>query len=173
MFCKFCGKEITTHTEICPHCGARVRYSVKTTMDRLLETRPVDEEKSPSLAAALGFLLGWIFLGPLGYIYLGQWNWCWITLIAYFIAMLPSFGLVYLFYPFLLAFHQYWMAKELNAGLRERTGEGGEGGTARLDAPGSSSAGGGAASRTSSTSEARTPPAEDETPPGGGGSASP
>lgn len=129
MFCKYCGKEISTQAEICPHCGARVRYSVKSSVDRLLETKPIKEEKSPSLAAALGFLLGWVFLGPLGYVYLGQWNWFWVTLIAYFIAMIPSFLFIYIFYPFLLAFHQYHMAKELNEKLRESQGSDAEEGS--------------------------------------------
>lgn len=117
MYCKYCGKEISTHAEICPHCGARVQYSVKSTLDRLLELKTIKEEKSPTLAAALGFLLGWIGLGPLGYVYLGQWNWFWVTLIAYFVLLIPSLGLVLPFYPFLLAFHQYYMAKELNERL--------------------------------------------------------
>ncbi len=76
------------------------------------------DPKSPGLAAFLGFCLAWIFLGPVGYLYLGQWNWFWIT-IAITVVAYPLTGIVfgYVLFPFIFAFHQYQMAKELNAKL--------------------------------------------------------
>lgn len=76
--------------------------------------RPVKEEKSPGLAAFLGFILSWLFMGPFGYLYLGQWNWFWITLVISVLAVPLSAGLAYFLFPFVFALHQYQMAKELS-----------------------------------------------------------
>jgi hypothetical protein len=120
MFCKFCGKEINEKAEICVHCGRRVRNSFASFLENseLTRLRPVKETKSPGLAGFLGFLLSWILLGPLGYLYLGQWNWFWITLLITVIAYPLTFGLALVLFPFIFGFHQYQMAKDLNASLK-------------------------------------------------------
>lgn len=117
MYCKYCGKEIEEKAEICVHCGRRVRSSFSTVLENneFTRLRPVKDEKSPGLAGFLGFVLGWILLGPLGYLYLGQWNWFWITLVITIIAYPLTFGLALVLFPFIFGFHQYQMAKELNA----------------------------------------------------------
>jgi hypothetical protein len=119
MYCKFCGKPIEEKAEICVHCGRRVRSSISSFFENNEATRlrPVKERKSPGLAGFLGFLLSWILLGPLGYLYLGQWNWFWITLVITVIAYPLTFGLALLLFPFIFGFHQYQMAKELNEAL--------------------------------------------------------
>ena len=116
MFCKFCGKEIDEKAELCVHCGRRVKSSISSILENseITRPRPVKEEKSPGLAAFLGFTLGWLALGPVGYLYLGQWNWFWITLIIFLIAVPLTAGIAYLVFPFVFGFHQYQMAKELN-----------------------------------------------------------
>ena len=53
-------------------------------------------------------------LRPLGYLYLGQWSWFWITLAISVIALPLSGGLAYILFWFIYAFHQYQMAKDLN-----------------------------------------------------------
>ena len=116
MYCKYCGKEIEEKAELCVHCGRRVRSSISSFLEsnEITRLRPVKDEKSPGLAGFLGFLLSWILLGPLGYLYLGQWNWFWLTILISVVAFLFSFGLAYVLFPFIFAFHQYQMAKELN-----------------------------------------------------------
>ncbi len=116
MYCKYCGKEIDEKAEICVHCGRRVRSSVSSFLENndVTRLRPVKETKSPGLAGFLGFLLSWVLLGPLGYLYLGQWNWFWITLVISVIAYPLTFGLALVLFPFIFGFHQYQMAKELN-----------------------------------------------------------
>ncbi len=120
MYCKFCGKEIGDKVELCTHCGRRVRGSFSTFLEsnELTKLKPIREEKSPGLAGFLGFFLSWILLGPLGYVYLGQWNWFWITLIISVIAYIPTVGLAYILFPFVFAFHQHQMAKDLNESLK-------------------------------------------------------
>jgi len=117
MYCKYCGKEIDEKAELCVHCGRRLRSSFSVALERSEITRlkPQNETKSPGLAAFLGFALSWICLGPVGYLYLGQWNWFWITLAIMVIALPLTAGLAYLLFPFIFAFHQYQMAKDLNA----------------------------------------------------------
>jgi hypothetical protein len=116
MFCKYCGKEIDEKAELCVHCGRRVRSSIASFLENneITQLRPIKDSKSPGLAGFLGFLLGWVMLGPLGYLYLGQWNWFWITLVITIIAYPLTAGLAYVLFPFILGFHQYQMAKELN-----------------------------------------------------------
>jgi TM2 domain-containing membrane protein YozV len=116
MYCRHCGKEIDEQAELCVHCGRRLRSSFSTTIQRseLTRLKPQKEAKSPGLAAFLGFCLSWFFLGPVGYLYLGQWNWFWITLAITVVAYPLTVGIVYLLFPFIFAFHQYQMAKELN-----------------------------------------------------------
>jgi hypothetical protein len=121
VYCKYCGKEIGEKVEICPNCHRRVRSSFSTFLEsnELTKLKPIREEKSPGLAGFLGFFLSWILLGPLGYVYLGQWNWFWITLIISVIAYIPTIGLAYILFPFVFAFHQHQMAKDLNESLRD------------------------------------------------------
>jgi sterol desaturase/sphingolipid hydroxylase (fatty acid hydroxylase superfamily) len=120
MFCKYCGKEIDEKAEICVHCGRRVRSSISSFFEsnEITRLRPVKDQKSPGLAGFLGFLLSWILLGPLGYLYLGQWNWFWITLVITIIAYPLTFGLALVLFPFIFGFHQYQMARELNEALK-------------------------------------------------------
>lgn len=116
MFCKHCGKEVHAKAELCPHCGLRLRSSISTFFENseLTQLRPQKAAKSPGLAGFLGFVMGWLCLGPVGYIYLGQWNWFWITLVITIVAYPLTFGLAYVLFPFIFAFHQYQMARELN-----------------------------------------------------------
>ena len=116
MYCKHCGKEIEEKAEICVHCGRRVRSSFASFLDNneVTRLRPIKEEKSPGLAGFLGFILSWLFLGPLGYLYLGQWNWFWITLLISILAYPLTAMVAFVIFPFIFGFHQYQMAKELN-----------------------------------------------------------
>ena len=119
MYCKHCGKTIEEKAEICVHCGRRVRSSFSSFLENneITRLRPIKDQKSPGLAGFLGFILSWILLGPLGYLYLGQWNWFWITLVITIIAYPLTFGLALVLFPFIFGFHQYQMAKELNESL--------------------------------------------------------
>jgi len=116
MYCKHCGKQVDEKTELCPHCGRRLRSSISTWFENseLTQVRPQKTAKSPGLAGFLGFVLGWLLLGPVGYIYLGQWNWFWLTLVITIVAYPLTFGLAYVLFPFIFAFHQYQMAREIN-----------------------------------------------------------
>lgn len=116
MYCKHCGKEIDPKAEICVHCGCRLRSSFSTFLENSewTQLRPQRTAKSPGLAGFLGFIFGWLFLGPLGYAYLGQWNWFWLTVVISIFAYVFTLGFAYPLLPFLFAFHQYQMAKELN-----------------------------------------------------------
>ena len=134
MYCRHCGKEIDQKAEICVHCGRRVRNSFSSLLENneLTRLRPTREQKSAGLAGFLGFFLSWILLGPVGYLYLGQWNWFWITLLISVIAYPLTFGLAYVLFPFVFAFHQYQMAKELNEALdRAKEAEGIDGAESR------------------------------------------
>ncbi|MBN1884531.1 MAG: zinc ribbon domain-containing protein [Candidatus Krumholzibacteriota bacterium] len=123
MFCRHCGREIEEAVEYCPGCGKKQRENGETFSRKLYHTwevtrlKPVDEQKSPGVAAAIGFFLGWIFLGPVGYIYLGQWNWFWLTFAIQIFAIPLSVGFAYPLLPIVLAIHQYQMAKDLNGML--------------------------------------------------------
>ena len=116
MFCKFCGKEVEEKAELCVHCGRRLRNSFTSFFESSEFTRlkPQTNEKSPGLAGFLGFILGWLLLGPVGYLCLCHLDWFWVTILISVIAFLFSFGLAYVLFPFIFAFHQYQMAKELN-----------------------------------------------------------
>jgi hypothetical protein len=116
MYCKYCAKEIEEKAEICVHCGRRVRSSITSVLENSEWTRlrPIKEPKSPGLAGFLGFFLGWVCLGPIGYLYLEQWRWFWITLAILVLALPVSFGTAWFIFPFIFAFHQYQMANELN-----------------------------------------------------------
>jgi hypothetical protein len=118
MYCQFCGKEINEGTEVCTYCGKRLKpapakgkglYSFE-----LTRLRVPKEEKNPKVAAALGFFMGWILLGPVGYIYLGQWNWFWITFIIQIFAYPLTAFFAYPLLPIVYGIHQYQMAIDLN-----------------------------------------------------------
>ena len=119
MYCKYCAKEIDDKAEICVHCGRRVRTSISSFIENSEYTRlrPTKEVKSPGLSGFLGFFLSWVLLGPVGYLYLGQWSWFWITFAISIIAYPLTFGFAYVLFPFIFAFHQYQMARELNDAL--------------------------------------------------------
>ena len=116
MYCKYCGKQIEEKAEICVHCGRRIRSSITSFFEssEFTRLRPQRNLKSPGLSGFIGFVGGWLLLGPLGYLYLGQWNWFWLTILISVVAFLFSFGLAYVLFPFIFAFHQYQMTKELN-----------------------------------------------------------
>lgn len=117
MYCQHCGKEVNDLDECCAGCGAELKslpFHKKLYTHELTRLKPLKEPKSPGVAAALGFILGWIGLGPVGYIYLRQWNWFWITFIIEIIAIPITLTTALVILPFIFAFHQYDMAKELN-----------------------------------------------------------
>ncbi|HER42961.1 MAG TPA: zinc ribbon domain-containing protein [Candidatus Eisenbacteria bacterium] len=118
MYCRFCGREIEEGSGACIYCGRALMpepppsrmYSRDFT-----KLKAPAEGKNPKVASLLGFLLGWILLGPVGYIYLGQWNWFWIAIVIQIFAYpLTAFIGAYILLPFVYAFHQYEMAKEVN-----------------------------------------------------------
>jgi hypothetical protein len=118
MYCQFCGKEIEDDVGYCPHCGRNLKRKPGTGgvyKYELTRLKVPKESKNPGAAAAIGFFMGWLFLGPVGYIYLGQWNWFWITFLVQIIAY-PITGIVpaYILLPIVYGIHQYQMAKELN-----------------------------------------------------------
>lgn len=117
MFCKHCGKEIDDKSAICVHCGRKLSSGFAGAFEEseLTRLRPQATPKSPGLAGFIGFVLGWLFLGPFGYVYLGQWNWFWITLVITVVAYPLTVGIAYVLFPFIFAFHQYQMARELNS----------------------------------------------------------
>lgn len=119
MYCKYCARQIDDRAEICVHCGRRVRSSMSVFMENNEFTRlqPIKEPKSPGLAGFLGFFFSWVLLGPVGYLYLGQWSWFWITLAISVVAYPLTVGMAYVLFPFVFAFHQHQMAKELNETL--------------------------------------------------------
>jgi hypothetical protein len=128
MYCKFCGREVDEKAEVCVHCGRRIRSSVSSFLEGSEFTRlkPPREPRSPGLAGFLGFVLSWLFMGPVGYIYLGQWNWFFVAVVVYGVSLLITLGISYVVFPFLFAFHQYQMAQELNAMLPSRARPDGE-----------------------------------------------
>lgn len=118
MYCQFCGREIAEESETCIYCGRTLKARPapgRMYRHEFTRLKPTAEEKNPKVASLLGFLLGWILLGPVGYIYLGQWNWFWITIVIQVFAYpLTGFIGAYMLLPFVYAFHQYEMAKEIN-----------------------------------------------------------
>jgi len=132
MYCDACGAEVPDGAKFCPACGKRLVKNKSDTDYRgnrlnledrygsgITKIRVPDEKKSPGVAAALGFFLGWIGLGPLGYGYLGQWNWFWITFVVEIIAYPLSLGLAYIVLPIIFAIHQHQMAKDINSMIDE------------------------------------------------------
>jgi len=129
MYCKNCGGEIPDNARFCPYCGGRLfiggglsgadAAEVFDGMygNGITKLNIPDERKSPGVAAALGFFLGWVFLGPLGYGYLGQWNWFWLTFIIEIFAIPLTVGLAYIVLPIVFAIHQYQMAKDINRAI--------------------------------------------------------
>ena len=118
MYCQFCGREIADGSEACIYCGKGLEATTvpgKMYRHEFTKLRPIT-------AALLGFLLGWIFLGPVGYIYLGQWNWFWITFLIQIFAYPLTLFIAYPLLPVVFAIHQYQMASELNisAGFPEK-----------------------------------------------------
>ena len=137
MYCQFCGREIAEESEACTYCGKRLKPEpAPSRMYRHEFTKlkaPI-EVKNPKVASLLGFLLGWILLGPVGYIYLGQWNWFWITIVIQIFAYpLTGFIGAYMLLPFIYAFHQYEMAKEVNTMIENVKPEEVEGETTEPD----------------------------------------
>jgi len=118
MYCQFCGKEINDDSVYCIYCGRTLKAEQapgRMYRHAFTKLKPPTEVKNPKVASLLGFLLGWILLGPVGYIYLGQWNWFWITIVIQIFAYpLTGFIGAYMLLPFVYAFHQYEMAKEVN-----------------------------------------------------------
>jgi hypothetical protein len=129
MYCKYCGREVDEKAELCVNCGRRIRSSVSSFLEGSEFTRlkPQREPKSPGLAGFLGFVLSWLLMGPVGYIYLGQWNWFFITVVISVVVYILTFGLAYALFPFVFAFHQYQMARELNETLASGNRPNGEG----------------------------------------------
>ena len=125
MYCKHCAKEIDDKAELCVHCGRRVRSSISNILENseITRLRPAKETKSPGLAGFLGFFLSWVLLGPIGYLYLGQWNWFWLTFAISLVAYPLTFGLAYVLFPFIFAFHLSQMANELNEALEMARGQ--------------------------------------------------
>jgi hypothetical protein len=123
LYCRFCGKELEEGATFCEYCGKRLgkKPGKKRLYEHSLTRLKVPKEsRNPGIAAAIGFFLGWVFLGPVGYIYLGQWNWFWITIIVeIFVYPLTGIGPAYILLPIVFAVHQYDMAKDLNALLAE------------------------------------------------------
>jgi len=127
MYCKHCGKELDEKAEVCIHCGRRLRNSFTSFLENseLTQLRPQASVKSPGLAGFLGFILGWFCIGPVGYTYLGQWNWFWVTIVISILAYpLTGFVGAYVVFPFIFAFHQYQMAKDLNEMLEKNRAQG-------------------------------------------------
>lgn len=129
MYCKFCGREVDEKAETCVHCGKPLRTSFleHSEFTRLKVPR---EPKSPGLAGFLGFVLSWLFMGPVGYIYLGQWNWFFLSVVIYTLVLILSVGFAWAVFPFIFAFHQYDMARQLNtmlASSRQPNSEGAAG----------------------------------------------
>jgi TM2 domain-containing membrane protein YozV len=123
MYCENCGGEIRDGADYCGSCGKKVRdgEAPKTgSGHELTRIKAPKERKNPKAAAALGFFLGWVFLGPAGYIYLGQWNWFWLTLAIQIVAIPLTVFTAYLLLPVVYGIHQYQMAKDINKLLVER-----------------------------------------------------
>ncbi len=124
MYCRYCGKEIGEEEKSCPFCGGEQYEPVESELAakgrKLTRLKVPGETKNPGAAASLGFFLGWIFLGPVGYIYLEQWNWFWLTFVLQLFVVPLTLGLAYLVIPIILAFHQYQIARQLNELVLEK-----------------------------------------------------
>jgi TM2 domain-containing membrane protein YozV len=128
MYCRFCGKEMAEDQKVCVYCGRDNQGSYATKKiysHELTRLKPQKEEKNAGIAAALGFFFGWIFLGPVGYIYLGQWNWFWLTFVLQILIYPLTLGIAIPVLPVVFAIHQYQMAKELNEIREAENGDSG------------------------------------------------
>ncbi|MBN1164242.1 MAG: zinc ribbon domain-containing protein [Candidatus Krumholzibacteriota bacterium] len=117
MYCRYCGKEMEEGSTFCVYCGKgrdKETTGKSMYMHEWTKLRTPDESKNPGVAASIGFFLGWILLGPIGYVYLGQWNWFWLTFVIQIFAVPLTAGVAYILLPVVFAIHQYQMAKELN-----------------------------------------------------------
>jgi hypothetical protein len=116
MYCKYCGQEISEGAEFCGVCGKRQNgvEGRKIYGHEFTRLKAPKELRNPKAAAALGFFLSWIFLGPVGYIYLGQWNWFWLTFIIQIFAYPLTAFFAYPLLPIVYGIHQYQMAKDVN-----------------------------------------------------------
>ena len=124
MYCQHCGREVEDGATFCAFCGGPLKKEVpagsKLYAYELTRLRVPDETKNPGVAAAIGFFLGWLLLGPVGYVYLGQWNWFWLTFVVQVFAIPLTVGVAYILLPVLFAIHQYQMAKDLNVMVVEK-----------------------------------------------------
>jgi len=117
MYCKHCGIEMDNGADFCSACGKKLRDGeAQHTIYKheLTRIKAAKELKNPKAAAALGFFMSWIFLGPVGYIYLGQWNWFWLTFIIQIFAYPLTAFFAYPLLPIVYGIHQYQMAKDVN-----------------------------------------------------------
>ncbi len=118
MYCRYCGNEIGENEKFCSNCGKGAEsksFSQKLYSHDITKLKTQKEMKSPGAAAAIGFFMGWIMLGPVGYIYLGQWNWFWLTFVIQILAYTLTFFIgAYIILPIIFALHQYQMAKDIN-----------------------------------------------------------
>jgi hypothetical protein len=118
MYCQNCGEKATEGRAYCENCGKPLEKAApggnKLYAYELTRLTVPEETKNPGVAASLGFFLGWILLGPVGYVYLGQWNWFWLTFVIQIFANALTLGVAYILLPVIFAIHQYQMAKELN-----------------------------------------------------------
>jgi hypothetical protein len=117
MYCKYCGTEIDSKADFCASCGKKLGDGNGQNVlyrHELTRIKAAKELKNPKAAAALGFFFGWIFLGPVGYIYLGQWNWFWLTFVLQLFAYPLTLGTAYPLLPIVFGIHQYQMAKDVN-----------------------------------------------------------
>ena len=117
MYCKHCGVEISEGADWCSACGGRLKNGEAEKgiyRHEFTRIRAPKELKNPKAAGAIGFLMSWIFLGPVGYIYLGQWNWFWLTFIIQIFAYPLTAFFAYPLLPIVYGIHQYQMAKDVN-----------------------------------------------------------
>ena len=130
MYCQHCGEKAMEGSAYCENCGRPLEKAPpgggKLYAYELTRLTIPEETKNPGVAASLGFFLGWILLGPVGYIYLGQWNWFWLTFVIQIFAIPLTAGVAYILLPVIFAIHQYQMAKELNEMVADAR-SGGEG----------------------------------------------
>jgi hypothetical protein len=124
MYCQHCGKEVGDGAAFCPYCGGALRKEIpagsRLYAHELTRLKVPEDTKNPGVAAAIGFFLGWLLLGPIGYVYLGQWNWFWLTFVVQIFAVPLTIGVAYILLPVLFAIHQYQMAKDLNIMVVEK-----------------------------------------------------
>jgi hypothetical protein len=116
MFCKYCGKETGEGAEFCAACGEKFHGEGHAGLNRdeLTHVKAPKETKNPKAAASLGYFLSWIFLGPVGYLYLGQRNWFWLTLAIQIVAIPMTLFTAFFMLPLVYGIHQYDMAKNIN-----------------------------------------------------------